>query len=275
MLEEEKYGIFGDIHGNDVALEQAVHEAEIHGIKTDHLIVLGDTIDYNAKSDRCARLVAESGARAILGNHCIRVVAEKGEAFPTDEHVQAYGMMGPWNDVAEVCKEYTIATLSKESARYLANLPLARRFDHSVATHAGLLPGWNYFTNDSDPGFMDLIHANMEIIRYLRKEPGNEGVNVCFVAHSHRPGHVKHGRFVPASEGTEIDVSDRDTLHIVDVGSIGQPRDGDKRSSWVEYNATKGILTFERTAYDIDRIAAANNAAGLPVSVSARLYQGN
>ena len=274
MLEDEKYGITGDIHGNDVAFEEVVHDMEKHGITTDHIIVLGDIIDYNAHSNRCARLAAESGIRAVAGNHDIRIVGDRGEALPSDEHIQAYGLMGPWNLVAEICREYTEQTLSEDAAKYIANRPLMERFDHSVATHAGLLPGWNYFAYDNEPGFQDIVHANMLLMMWLRQQPGNEGVNVCFVAHSHRPGHVKENHFVPAYEGMELDVGDRNKIHTVDAGSAGQPRDGDKRASWLEYNATAGKIIFRRTAYDIDRIAAANMAAGLPAFVSARLYQG-
>lgn len=275
MVEEEKYGIFGDIHANDVALEEAVHDAESRGIRTDHLIILGDTVDYNANSERCARLVAESGAKAILGNHGVRTAGRKGIGFSTRAHYAAFGTStARWNDDAEVCNDYTVETLSDDSARYLANLPLALRFDHSVATHAGLLPGWNYFNQNPGDGFNAMLAANMAMMMYLRQQPGNEGVNVCFVAHSHTPGYVQNGVFIPATEGTELDVSDRNVLHDVDAGSVGQPRDGDPRASWLEYDP-KGIITFRRTAYDIDKIAAANIAAGLPDAVSERLFQGN
>jgi len=269
-----KYGIIGDIHGNDVALEEVVHDTEDHGVKTENLIVLGDTVDYNAKSERCTRLVAESGAQVILGNHGIRTAARKGIGFNTKEHYVAFGMTGRWNDLAEACNDYTVETISEESAKYLASLPLSKRFDHSVATHAGLLPGWNYFTNDMDSGFEDMLNANMAMLKKIREQE-QKAVNVCFVSHSHVPGFVENGIFYQACEGTILNVSNRNKLHVVDSGSVGQPRDGDSRSSWLLYDSDSGIITFMRTEYDIGKMAYANIAAGLPDKVSERLFAGN
>jgi len=268
------YGVASDFHGNDVALEETVHAMEEEGIKTENIIILGDTIDYNAHSERCTRLVAESKVKVVAGNHCIRIAGEKGASLPSREHYVAFGMTGQWNSIAEVCKAYTVATISNESAQYLANLPLSLRFDHSVATHAGLTRGWNYFNRDHDEGFAELVKENMAILTELRKQPGNEGVNTFFFGHSHTAGYLKDGKFVPAFEGMTLDVGDRNQLYGVDAGSAGQPRDGDERSSWLRYDSDIGIITFKRTGYDIGRIAAANDAAGLPAFVSARLYQG-
>jgi diadenosine tetraphosphatase ApaH/serine/threonine PP2A family protein phosphatase len=100
---------------------------------------------------------------------------------------------------------------------------------------------------------------------------------LCFVGHSHVPGvYLKSGAFLlPADIGMQWGVGEP---AIVNIGSVGQPRDGDPRLSFVTYDGTDGtdgVVRFHRLEYDVAATMAKIRAIPeLPGYLADRLAQG-
>jgi diadenosine tetraphosphatase ApaH/serine/threonine PP2A family protein phosphatase len=104
-----------------------------------------------------------------------------------------------------------------------------------------------------------------------------QSTRVCLVGHSHvalsfvrREGEAATGE--PRREGTLLDIAEGEWL--LNPGSVGQPRDGDARASWLLLDLDGLSATFMRTDYDISGAAAAIRAARLPDSLAERLEYG-
>jgi diadenosine tetraphosphatase ApaH/serine/threonine PP2A family protein phosphatase len=103
----------------------------------------------------------------------------------------------------------------------------------------------------------------------------DSGTDVTLVGHSHVPlaipdGELPAGGHAPA--GTVIDLSGGRWL--LNPGSVGQPRDGDRDAAWLLLDLGAGTAEFWRTAYDVAGAQAAIRAAGLPDALAERLAHG-
>jgi diadenosine tetraphosphatase ApaH/serine/threonine PP2A family protein phosphatase len=270
--------IGSDVHGNYHALEAVVADMERRGIPIDRLVLLGDTVGYNANSEKCARQVAENNVTSLLGNHGVIVLEKKGVTPPNRQMRDAMANTGQFNVLADAGADYAARTLSDDSIDYLSKRPFEARFNHSIGTHGGFLsfPQFFYFARESPERLEAEVECTFLTMKMKNDQPGSHPLKMCFVGHSHTPGYIRERWpiFYAAEDGQVIDVSASPLMMILDVGSIGQPRDRDPRASWVEYDMDKGVITFRRTPYDIDAAAAANKRAGLPDKLSERLYAG-
>ncbi len=277
-----KLGIGSDVHSNWPALEAVVADMKSKGV--DQIIFLGDLVGYNAHPEKCVRYVAEHGIRAIAGNHCVAVLKEKerAPANRVQEAAMASISVECFNKHAMTGLDHSILTLSDESVDFLSKLPFLERFNHSVGAHTTYDPedpfdyGFYFARDDKTIMFGPKVQNTFAAMDELAQTPGNEGLNTCFVGHSHSAGFVAGNPvFANAQEGYELHVGNRKRKTIVDVGSVGQPRDCNPRASWVEYDLDKEVIIFRRTPYDIDKVADDNHVAGLPKFLSSRLYDGH
>jgi diadenosine tetraphosphatase ApaH/serine/threonine PP2A family protein phosphatase len=102
--------------------------------------------------------------------------------------------------------------------------------------------------------------------RLLREQFAHFETDLCFVGHSHVPA--------VAAERFGVSAVRPGERYLIDVGSVGQPRDGDPRASFGLYDTETGAFEAVRVGYDVDGAAAAIRAAGLPETLAARLYAG-
>jgi diadenosine tetraphosphatase ApaH/serine/threonine PP2A family protein phosphatase len=100
---------------------------------------------------------------------------------------------------------------------------------------------------------------------------------VCLIGHSHvalsfvrHEGELATGE--PRREGALLDIASGEWL--LNPGSVGQPRDGDPRASWLLLDLSEETAAFHRAEYDIAGAAAAIRAARLPDSLAERLEYG-
>jgi diadenosine tetraphosphatase ApaH/serine/threonine PP2A family protein phosphatase len=96
---------------------------------------------------------------------------------------------------------------------------------------------------------------------------------VCFYGHTHVPRIFEKDDAVRASRGTEISLS-RGTKYFVNVGSVGQPRDGDWRAAYTIYDIQAQTISIRRLEYDIETAQRKIHAAGLPALLADRLALG-
>jgi diadenosine tetraphosphatase ApaH/serine/threonine PP2A family protein phosphatase len=96
---------------------------------------------------------------------------------------------------------------------------------------------------------------------------------ICFVGHSHVPVTFLQDEMISYTLGDSVQVPPS-CKAIVNVGSVGQPRDKDPRACYAIYDTDQQKVTIRRTPYDIESVVSRIRDAGLPASLGERLRTG-
>jgi len=96
---------------------------------------------------------------------------------------------------------------------------------------------------------------------------------LCFIGHSHYPGVFEEGGTLVLSPETKIKLN-KESRYIINVGSVGQPRDGNPKASFVLFDTEQWMVDFRRLDYDIEKTQEKVLAAGLPPFLAQRLAVG-
>lgn len=241
-----KVAVISDIHGNRHAFEavlEAVAESEAA-----ELWCLGDLVGYGAEPDACVALAAEHVAVCLAGNHDLAVTGE----IPFDEFSRGASLAAQW----------TREVISAQHLRFLSGLR-----PEGQEGRVGL-----YHASPRDPVWEYVLSALLAELCLDRQSS-----RVCLIGHSHvalsferREGELASGQ--PRREGCSLDIAAGEWL--LNPGSVGQPRDGDPRASWLLLDVDELTVSFMRTDYDVAGAAAAIRAARLPDSLAERLEYG-
>ena len=242
-----KYGILGDIHANLSALETALAGMEQRGV--DVFLSVGDVVGYGAAPGECIRLLQEREVVTVLGNHdaaCAEIL--------DDMHFNPY---------ARAAVAWTRAHLGPEEIAWLRRLPLKALLDDCEVAHGTIhrpeLFDYMLSVTDAEPS-LDVLERP-----------------VGFVGHSHVPLTVMRFADLPGQTAysfePRVDLS-QTSKAVVNVGSVGQPRDEDSRTAFAIYDAETRSVEIHRTEYDIDREASRIRSAGLPEVLAERLHLG-
>ncbi|MFQ5645505.1 MAG: metallophosphoesterase family protein [bacterium] len=241
-----QYAIYSDVHGNLQALKAVVADIEKAG--TAKKIFLGDAVGYGANPNECIKIIREFSDIALAGNHDHAALNLIDISF--------------FNPFAKEAVFWTRKQLTRESREFLAGLKVEESLNDITLVHATpcLPEEWNYI--------FSLKIASDNFKCFDRK--------ICFIGHSHVPIIVtlneKQGRcYVNSGDTMNISSGCR---YIINIGSVGQPRDGDNRSSYVLYDDEIQTVTIKRVAYDIAETQSAIIKAGLPSSLAERLGHG-
>lgn len=236
--------VVSDIHANLPALEAVLG---VIGDSYDGIWVLGDTVGYGAEPDAVVGRLRDAGAVAVRGNH---------------DHVAAGGEGSEWfNAAAREAVTWTARTISTSTRQWLAGLPETRHEASYLLVHGSPRdPLWEYIDG---PDVARAILAASDTQRALH-------------GHTHVPGaFVGSDRRVAVVEGRDRQVLALDERRVLACpGSVGQPRDGDPRASFLSVDLDRAIITWRRVAYDVAAAAARIRAAGLPDRLAARLSLG-
>ncbi len=241
-----RLAVISDIHANLEALDAVLRRAREEGA-TDYAC-LGDVVGYGADPQACVeRVRALPPLAAIRGNHDAMVATGKIDAFT--------------NQRAVLAVEWTRSVLPPEHLAWLAGLPL----EHIISPRLGLVhdspadPGsWRYITDEHDGA----------------QELDGQTTALCFYGHTHQPLALRRGvGRVPFDERTPLEL-DPAARYLVNIGSVGQPRDGDPRASFGIYDDGRGRVELHRVDYDIAATQAKIRAAGLPDVLADRLQNG-
>jgi diadenosine tetraphosphatase ApaH/serine/threonine PP2A family protein phosphatase len=240
-----RYGIFADIHSNLEAFQAVIDAYKKEAI--DRYILAGDIVGYGADPHWCIEEIKRLNIKAVCGNH----------------DWASAGVFRPdyFNDAAKKAVEWTEERLSQEEKAFLKNLDLViKEADFSVVHGSLKKPDLFYYIMDTDSAYA--------CFREMRE-------GLCFVGHSHAP-------LVFFTEGDKIKKTfDRPInirsgkRYIVNVGSVGQPRDGDPRASFCIYDTDKKTIEIKRVAYDIESAKKKILSAGLPGVLAYRLVEGH
>ncbi|MDD5706881.1 MAG: metallophosphoesterase family protein [Kiritimatiellae bacterium] len=240
---DRRFAILGDIHSNLDAFNAVIEDARSQGV-TDFVFV-GDIVGYNANPGECIEIARELGGVCVRGNH--------------DHYCSHDEMLEDFQPVAASVIAWTRRQLTDEQGDWLSELPLSRIAAGFTLVHSTLdLPDrWGYV--------FDLLDAEAHF--------NYQTTTLCFHGHTHVPV-----IFERRSEVIRVEPCRMKTVfgakYFINVGSVGQPRDGDPRSSYVIYNPKIKEIEFRRVAYDVQAAIEKLRLAGLPERLAQRLDQG-
>jgi diadenosine tetraphosphatase ApaH/serine/threonine PP2A family protein phosphatase len=239
-----RFAIFSDIHGNLEALDAVLADADARG--PDASVCLGDFVGYGAAPNECIDRLLPRIEVAVAGNHDLAACGRI--------------KLGYFNPDAAQAARWTTEMLTPEHLQYLHDLPysVAWRGVRLVHSSPAEPEEWHYVFSPGDAAFE--MEACVE--------------DVCFIGHSHYPGTFElSGSNVRYTREERVD-GVRGRRYLVNVPSVGQPRDGDPRAGYLLFDDE--ALTFEhvRLEYDIPAAMRRIRDAGLPAFLADRLQWG-
>ena len=217
-----------------------------HGV-----LCLGDMVGYGADPAACVEALGERSTVSVAGNHEHGVVGRLGLEW--------------FNPIARTATEWTRAALDRDHQAYLETLPLRAVLEEATLVHASphSPEEWEYLMTEEDG--LDVF--------------GDFDTRLCFVGHSHWPAVWSLGSSGPEYEAglqgaRSIVPFEHGRRYIVNVGSVGQPRDRDPRASYGLWDREERRVTIRRVAYDVRQAAQKILRAGLPRALAERLARG-
>lgn len=207
------FAILSDIHGNLEALTAVL--AEIDRRKIEHIVCLGDVIGYGPNPVECLDLIQQRCRATLMGNHDFAVFYEPFN----------------FNSGAEQACFWTRQQFELDPDpdrrakrwKFLATLPVRVRTADFMAVHASPRRPINEYI------FPDDIYTNPSKFVSLFERVDK----LCFVGHTHVPGVFLEGPDFYSPDELDYKFEITDERAIINVGSVGQPRDRDPRSSFV------------------------------------------
>ncbi len=220
------------------------------------IVCLGDIVGYNAYPAECLDYIRSLNCPVVKGNHDEEVLRET--------HLNM-------NPIAAQAMQWTRAQLSEDQLTWLIKLPYKSfvRSSFSIVHASSDQPQkWHY-----------ILNANDAVANFSKQFSP-----ICFHGHTHVPKIFYHDQ-----SGTHDDTETLSQLkelgevsfspvqgikYFINVGSVGQPRDGDPRACYAIYDTDQNIITFRRVSYDVEAAQNALIAFGLPAYLADRLARG-
>jgi len=238
-----RYAIIADIHGNLEALRAVL--ADVEGQDIDEVPCLGDIVGYGADPEACLAGVEEHCSSIVGGNHDFAAAGRSSLEY--------------FNPYARRAIEWTTEQLSPASQEVLSGLELTVNVDGFSLVHS------SFFA----PERFDYIFAPSQArVCFLKQESP-----LAFFGHTHLPVAFFDTDPVTYSLGPEIRINP-ELKTLINVGSVGQPRDEDARACYAVYDSDKGSVTIRRVKYNIEQAARKITEAGLPEILAERLFLG-
>ena len=240
-----RYALISDIHGNFAALKQVLQFIETQNC--DQIVCLGDIVGYGPEPNNCCERIKKVADISIVGNHDDAAIGNMDLSY--------------FNRYARRAIEWTQMQLQPASRKFLAQCPLRAQIKDALCVHASPFePGqWHYV--------VDRISA-LKAFRSFH-EP------LCFIGHSHVPMFaVEHGDEIYIKTEKSIDLQN-DSRYIINVGSVGQPRDGDPKACVGIYDSEEQTYRLNRLAYDINATQEKMRLKRLPEFLINRLSVGH
>ena len=238
------FAIISDIHSNLEALTTVLADIEQRGIKK--IFCLGDVIGYGPNPRECLDLVMEKCELCVIGNHDFGVLYE-----PTN-----------FNFSAEQASFWTRKTLEDEPEKelrdkrwqFLGSLTMRKMIESKGVGDSGNMKISLLHASPRKPineyVFPNDVYTNPAKIKLMFERVEH----ICFIGHTHIPGVFfdEPDFYTPDELGDEYPLL-TDEKAIINVGSVGQPRDKDNRASYAYIKDNK--VHFVRLEYDIEATA--------------------
>ncbi len=208
---------------------------------------LGDVVGYHADHDACVRIVKERCDLCIQGNHDRAAI---GEIEPYD-----FGRVGRYAVL------WTRRTMSSESRTFLASLPRFVSTPDCLLTHAGLYPEPNDRTRISS---REAAERHLDALAF-----DGYASRICFFGHTHKALAYERSGGATVTRFAEVAHLDPDAFYLVNPGTAGQPRDGDRDASFVVYDTEARTVAWETVPFDRETTLAKARRAGSLVETDA------
>ncbi len=248
-------GVISDIHSNWEALEVVFGFLKEKGVK--EILCCGDVVGYGPDPERCIELLERERIKTVAGNH--------------DWGVTGKTSVRGFNPVASAAVRWTQPRLNSGQLAFLNNLPLW--FDISESSYAGCKVVHAGPAQPKEWGYVFTLED-------AKQEFGAFTQEICLIGHTHIPFIIEQTNqgmiLVP---GIKVLSSvpfplKRDARYLINVGSVGQPRDGDPRACCVLIDLEERWVSFHRLSYDFTVTQRKMRAYGLPELLAQRLALG-
>jgi len=245
-----RYLILSDIHSNLTALDAVIEAAKG---KWDKAVCLGDLVGYGPDPNDVVERIQSLDAVTIRGNH------HKG--------VSDMAHSEDFNPVARAGLLWTHSQLLPENRAYIENLPKGPKSVGPFSIIHGAF-------HDED----EYVFSPASALDGLISSP----TQVAFFGHTHvQGGFTLHGdevavvssRPVPGKLTFPLKI-EHEIKYLLNPGSVGQPRDGDRRAGFAIADLEHHLVEFWRVPYDIESVQVRMEQAGLPEPLILRLTFG-
>ena len=238
-----KYAIIADIHANLEALNVVLED--IKAQECTHVACLGDVVGYGANPKECLDIIRGMNIPCVKGNH--------------DEMCSVEADLEGFNPHAAEAVHWTRQQLDENDCQWLRDLKYIRLVTSFSIVHATLdVPQkWGYV--------FDKLAAAASFTY--------QNTPVCFFGHTHVPVAFVRDSVVRGGTYSKFKV-ESGKKYFVNVGSVGQSRDGVAKATYVIYDIAEQTIELRRLDYDIATAQAKIRAAGLPERLAERLAQG-
>ena len=231
-----RLAVLSDVHANADALEAVLAEADARGAEA--FVCLGDVVGYGPEPGACVDLIRERCGSTVMGNHDAAVALDAGTSvLPPDGQAAA-------------ALHRTL--LSEDQRAWLAGLPLTQTVHGVTLAHASPSEPGQWHRLDS----FAAVHGQFSAFETA----------VCFVGHSHKPA--------VASDAIGVMRVRPGHRYLINVGSVGQPRDHDPRAAFGLFDTETMDYELVRVHYDLAHTRLRIAAAGLPAALGSRLAKG-
>ena len=242
-----KLAVLSDIHGNLHALQAVL--AKIDAMALSDVVCCGDVVGYGAFPNECCELLQQRGIPTLAGNHDHAAIGLTDIRY--------------FNDIAKTAVVWTRDQLSAANADWLAERPYTYlHAENLFFVHASphKPEEWGYVLTYGD--------ARQSFAEFDQR--------FCFIGHSHQPAVVvqRDGElFCHDEAGSEIPIREGER-YLINVGSVGQPRDRNPLACLVVVDFDGPHIDFHRIEYDIPAAQQAILQAGLPPELAERIAHG-
>ncbi len=240
-----RYAFFSDVHANLEALQAVI--LDFRKEKIERIFFLGDAVGYGPNPNECVELIDEIAELKLMGNH----------------DYAALGLMDTYyfNHYAVESIDWTKHSLSEKTIEIMSDFELTAEVDDIFLAHSSPKEPdrWHYILD------MDDVRENFNFFKS----------KICLVGHTHRPFIValnEDGNCVISHKQEEKVYPDK--KYLINIGSVGQPRDGDPRSAYLIYDDEENIVRSKRVSYDLSNTQKLMAEHGLPEYLIERLAVG-
>jgi len=229
-----KFAVLGDIHANLEALEAVVRDAQAQQCTS--FACVGDLVGYNSNPTECLAVIRDLDIPCVKGNH--------------DEYASTDDCLDAVNPRAEAAIRWTRDQLSPQDKQWLRDLKYVRAVAGFTIVHATLDAPHRW-------GYVFEKFAAAASFTY-------QTTSVCFYGHTHLPLTFWRDSLVHSGSYSKFKV-EPGNKYLVNVGSVGEPRDGSTLAAYVIYDLGENTIELRRVAYDIEKTEAKLHQCGLPV----------
>ncbi|MBV8299809.1 MAG: metallophosphoesterase family protein [Candidatus Eremiobacteraeota bacterium] len=239
-----RYGVVSDVHSNIEALEAVFGALR----EDDALLCLGDIVGYGPNPNECVERIRGRATATVLGNHDVAAIDNFGLAY--------------FNPAAREAMRWTQSVLSAENLAWLDSLGYEFRMPEFLLVHGAPVNYFEYILdkaaaarafNATDAPLIFIGHTH--IAEYYAQRPDGR------IDHEH----LQNGGEIALEEGVR---------YLINVGSVGQPRDLNPRASFGIYDSAARTVTINRVPYPIERVQEKIASARLPDALARRLLVG-